>query len=317
MLVKLNLKKYSLPKTYVRNGEQCLLDPIRKKLVLKTPEEIVRQKIVCFLQDKMKIPKDKIELEIPMKYYKKRARGRADIIVSAYTENNKFIPVFLVECKAPNVSLTDKVFQQVRKYDEIIYANTVAITNGKYFIIKSWDQETKIYRDLEELPTYKDLVNKKDLVFDKTEYNPWKRPEFKDKYDDCTIKEFIDYQWIGVDTPKKLYPFLINLAGCIQDDTEKLKPQIINGIKIIKDGGIRYTEYGNAGGGRLTGLYRYFIIEDDEGNNQIISMTTMGLPSLKDHPTFGNQRGKTTLIVAIDDLCLSRQNYIEWPYKNT
>ncbi|GAB6098956.1 hypothetical protein JCM16358_08350 [Halanaerocella petrolearia] len=293
MLLKTDLKKYDLPKTYIRNGKECFLDPIREKLIIKTPEEIIRQKIIKFLQDKIKVPKGKIELEIPMSYYKKRARGRADIIVSAYTEDNKFVPVLIVECKAPNVHLTDEVFKQVRKYDEIIYADTVAITNGNYFIIKSWDYEKEIYRSLDKLPTYKDLIDKKNLVFDTSEYKPWKRPDFNKINNDEVVEEFINNGWLSENSSDMLRPFFINLAGCIQNENNKLSSQKINEISLIEDGGIRFTSFSNASGGSWTGLYRYFIIEDKSKNNQIISISIMAGGYSKSP--------KTVLVVAIDD----------------
>ncbi|GIW49000.1 MAG: hypothetical protein KatS3mg079_476 [Caloramator sp.] len=71
-------------------------------------------------------------------------------------------------------------------------------------------------------------------------------------------------------------------------------------LKIIEDGH-RYTSFGNAGGGIWEGDYRYFILEDEQGNNQIISMSIFGSLKCTDHPQFGNRNGNTIFVVSIDD----------------
>ena len=78
---ELNLDKYDIADDYLRLGKQCIFDNTREMLVIKTPEEIVRQKIVCYLKDKMKVPAQMIEVEVPLSHFRKNAKGRADIVV--------------------------------------------------------------------------------------------------------------------------------------------------------------------------------------------------------------------------------------------
>ena len=52
-----------LPPIYHRNGKDCYLDPIRQKLIYITPEETVRQKVISYLTDTLKVPSDMIVLE--------------------------------------------------------------------------------------------------------------------------------------------------------------------------------------------------------------------------------------------------------------
>ncbi len=93
--------------------------------------------------------------------------------------------------------------------------------------------------------------------------------------------------------------FKLNLSSCFQDDEELLEPQEINGVKIIKDGGLRYTDFGNAAGGNFAGIYRYFIV-DNNGNNDIVSMNIFALGKCVNDPVFGNRKGQSSIVVAID-----------------
>ncbi|WP_427340838.1 type I restriction enzyme HsdR N-terminal domain-containing protein [Caloranaerobacter sp. DY30410] len=301
MYKRINLEKYKIPIDYKRLNNSCVFDPIRKKLIIATPEEIVRQKIIKFLINEMDVPEDMIGVEIPMKYFKNRARGRADIIVYGRDDKNYFVPVMIVECKAPDVPLTDKVLSQVMKYDEIILADTIMVTNGNELVIQSYNYDKKDYFYLKEFPNYRDLINKKNLVYD-CEKVELKRPKFSEITDPEIIDAYLELGLIGEDTPKELYKFIINLNGLFINTNEKLNVKIIkdNKIKILKDGGLRYTTFGNAAGGNWSGLYRYFIIEDDKKNNQIISIGVFGTMKCENDPVFGNRKGTTSLTVAVD-----------------
>ncbi|RFB12726.1 hypothetical protein DZB84_18420 [Bacillus sp. HNG] len=153
------LDKYPLPVEYKRKNKQCFLDPIRNILILKTPEEIVRQRMVSFLQDKLKVPKEMIMLEEPMTYFKKGAKGRADIIVYRKEEDGLY-PVILIECKSPNVELTDDIFEQAVRYDQIVLADAIVLTNGNKMEWYGWNEKEEQYVSLAKIPTYQELLEK-------------------------------------------------------------------------------------------------------------------------------------------------------------
>lgn len=296
----INFDKYDLGRTYFRAGKRCLFDLIREILIVETPEEIIRQKFVRYLIEELKVPKSKIEIEVPMTHFKKGARGRADIVVYGENKEGDNIPIILIECKAPNVPLIDEVWFQAYNYDDILGADFIIITNGNYTYGAVWDKEDEEYYFVEELPSYQQLLSGGQFKFVYNDLEGWKRPNFSEITDPKTVEEFFELGWIGEGTEEYLYPLIINLAGFIQDTDTKFSPFNMEGINIIEDGD-RYTSFGNAAGGSWEGDYRYFILEDKEGNNQIVSISIFGSLKCTKHPKFGNRKGHTTLIVAIDD----------------
>lgn len=269
---------------YYRKNKRCIFDPIRKMLIIESPEEIIRQKFIRYLIDKLKVPESKIGVEVPMSDFKKYARGKADIIIYGEDEDGYHIPMVIIECKAPDVPLTDEVWFQAYKYDNILGTGLIIITNGKYTYGALWDEDDEQYYFIEELPKYKQLLSQRGFGFIPKE----------------TIEEAFESRCIGEDTDENLYPLIINLMELIFERSNGFDPINIGGLKIIKDG-YRYASFGNAAGGDFSDNYKYFLIEDAEGENQIISLSIFSLLKCIDHPIFGNRNGYTTLVVGIDD----------------
>lgn len=87
MRIQEELDKILLPKQYRRNGKNCFLDPYRKRLIEETPEEIVRQRIAKYCEEKLKVPAEYIMLEMPMSKYVPGEKGRADIVIHKKKED--------------------------------------------------------------------------------------------------------------------------------------------------------------------------------------------------------------------------------------
>lgn len=114
-----DIKPYFPTKVLKRNRKNSLFDPIRKKLILHTPEEMVRQAFIQFLIKKKGVPQDMIEVEVPMSYFSRNAKVRADTIVNTI-QNKKLVPILVVECKSLHTTLIDEVFDQVYDYEEVL-----------------------------------------------------------------------------------------------------------------------------------------------------------------------------------------------------
>jgi len=297
MYHEINLDKYKINCNYKRNYKKCIFDPIREMLIIATPEEVVRQKIIQFLHDEMNVPRQMIEVEVPLSHFKEKAKGRADIVVFGLDSNKERIPLVVIECKAS--ILNDYTIDQVTRYDSVLGANTIITTNGKF--IKIMNKHGKSYRNLAAIPTYNQLIKQKELVYVEDENDNWERPDFCNIHTNESSECFINNGWISESTDKSKYPILVNLTGFIQDDRQRLEPQQLMGIKIIQDGGIRYFSFGNAAGGVWSGHYRYFVVEDGQGNHQIVNISILASATHINDPVFGNRRGNTTLVVAVDD----------------
>lgn len=295
----LKINQYAPKKIFKRNRKKYVFDPIRKKLILQTPEEIVRQKFIQYLIIEKGVPQNMIEVEVPMSYFVPNAKGRADIIVSTL-ENDVRIPVLIVECKSHGTPLIDKVFNQVYDYEDLLYANTIAVTNGVELFVESWNEESDCYIPLQELPNYTDLLNENNYKFISSEPFVYKKRKYED-FNKKEVLEFYNGHFLGI-TDERLYSFIVNLNELFWDDTLKIPYKELYGVKYIEDLGVRYTKFGNVAGYDWTGDYRSIIVEDKKGSHQIVSLAILG----------------GYLIVAIDNdkyshnsLQLFIQNFIE------
>lgn len=147
LLSPLNLPPYPFQITE-RNGQFFVFDEIRKKTLLLTPEEWVRQHFVQFLVAQKKYPKSLIQLEGGLKLH--GMKKRSDILVY----NSSAEKILLVECKAPSVKITQAVFDQIARYNMVHHVPILAVTNGlEHYYCKINFEEEK-YFFLEELPDY-------------------------------------------------------------------------------------------------------------------------------------------------------------------
>src|SRR3978361_1900184 len=123
MLQPLQLPPYPF-KITEHNGQLTLFDDIRKKHILLTPEEGVRQHFVQYLINQKGYPKTLIKLEGGLKLYGNAKR--TDIVVF----NSWGEKILLIECKAPSVNIDQKVFDQVARYNMVHKVSLLAVSNG-------------------------------------------------------------------------------------------------------------------------------------------------------------------------------------------
>lgn len=121
--IALNFPPYQF-RTTIQNGTELIFDRNRKKYVPLTPEEWVRQHLISYLTEYHHIPIGLIGVEVSFTFNK--VNHRADLIV--YSKNGS--PLLLAECKAPEVSITNAVIEQVARYNYILNAEYLLVTNG-------------------------------------------------------------------------------------------------------------------------------------------------------------------------------------------
>ena len=134
-------------------GERTLIfDGIRKKYVALTPEEWVRQHLIHYLIWEKNYPASLISVETPLKYA--RMGKRSDVLVS--DRNGQ--PLILAECKAPEVAITQRVFEQIAVYNLAIQAPCLMVTNGLQHYCMAAATESLPARFLNEVPDYGNLL---------------------------------------------------------------------------------------------------------------------------------------------------------------
>jgi len=147
MLTPLNLPPYPF-KITDQNGQLFLFDEIRKKEVVLTPEEWVRQHFVQYLINEKKFPRGLIRLEGGLTLNTKAKRS--DIVIF----NNRGEKILMVECKAPSVKITQKVFDQIARYNIVHRIRFLAVTNGLQHYYCKIDFENNRFDFIENLSDY-------------------------------------------------------------------------------------------------------------------------------------------------------------------
>lgn len=114
------------PQYVFRDGAKLLWNPILKKAFVDLPEERVRLQLIEYLILETDFPSSRISFEAPVNLPGDKSSSRTDIICF----NKEFKPHLLVECKAPEVSLTEKASIQIARYNQKINAPLLLISNG-------------------------------------------------------------------------------------------------------------------------------------------------------------------------------------------
>ena len=144
---KLKFKNYKLK---IKNKENKLyvFDEIRKKNILLTPEEWVRQNCVKFLINEKKYPKSLISIEKKLSI--NSLTKRYDIVVF----NSDGYVTIIVECKSPKVKISQKTFDQISIYNLAFQSKYFMITNGLSHYFCELDHSNNRLFFIKELPTY-------------------------------------------------------------------------------------------------------------------------------------------------------------------
>jgi hypothetical protein len=144
---KLNFPSYTFR---FKNSENktAIFDEIRKKFIILTPEEWVRQHVVRFLVEEKQYPKSLINVEKVLLV--NGLRKRYDIVVF----NPDGSIHILVECKAPEVKITQITFDQIARYNMTMKSNFMMVSNGLNHYFCQMDYENEKYQFHPELPVY-------------------------------------------------------------------------------------------------------------------------------------------------------------------
>lgn len=150
MFTKLNLPTYSF-RTRQEGDKLKIFDEIRKKFLVLTPEEWVRQNFIRYLVDEKSFPASLMAVETGLQL--NGNQFRADLLV--YNKQGK--PWLIVEFKAPEVKITQKTFDQIARYNLTFEVPFLIVSNGLEHYCCQVDFEAKDYRFFREIPRFSDL----------------------------------------------------------------------------------------------------------------------------------------------------------------
>ncbi len=130
-----------------------ILDVFRKKFVRLTPEEWVRQNFARYLIEAGAYPLGLMGIE--MQFAHNRLKRRTDILV--HDRHGK--PVMIVECKAPEVELNEKVFEQISDYNRKFRVPYLVVTNGNHHYACRFSGDFLKWDYLLVIPLYNELIS--------------------------------------------------------------------------------------------------------------------------------------------------------------
>ena len=150
-MYELNLPKYGI-KIKNDKGHQSIFDVLRRKFVALTPEEWVRQHFVHFLIEHKGYPKALMANEIQL------AIGNKKLRCDSVLYDRTLKPRMIIEYKAPTVSITQKVFDQITIYNMLLHVDYLVVSNGIKHYCCRMDYANQKYLFLEDIPDYQNLL---------------------------------------------------------------------------------------------------------------------------------------------------------------
>lgn len=145
---KLNLPTYKF-RLKSNDNKTFIFDNLRKKYLVLTPEEWVRQHFVRFLMEGKKYPATLIAIEKQLII--NNLKKRTDIVIFS----SDGTPNIIVECKAPKIKIAQDTFDQIARYNLKLNANYLIVTNGLEHYFCQLDKENETYIFLRDIPDYK------------------------------------------------------------------------------------------------------------------------------------------------------------------
>lgn len=151
MLPILNLPQFPL-KITKKDNQLFVFDVFRKKKVLLTPEEWVRQHLLWHLVENLDFPKGLMAVEYGIKV--NQLNRRCDAVVF---DRNRH-PVMILECKAPHIQIDERTFGQIAQYNFKLNVDFLFLSNGLQHIVAKIDRSNKKIIYLPAIPNYAQIT---------------------------------------------------------------------------------------------------------------------------------------------------------------
>ncbi len=148
---QLNLPECQLNIRKNEKGALVVMDPLRNRFVALTPEEWVRQHFVQFLINHKEFPAALMGNEVSL--LQNGIKRRCDTLVG----DAQGSPLMIVEYKAPHIAITQAVFDQIVRYNMVLQARYLVVSNGMQHYCCRINIAQKSYQFLPDIPNYSQL----------------------------------------------------------------------------------------------------------------------------------------------------------------
>ncbi len=149
-MIPLNLPSFDIKLQGSREHPR-ILDVLRRRYVTLTPEEWVRQSFIHYLIEHLSYPRSLLANEVALRVGDKQLRADS-VLYDMHLQ-----PKMIIEYKAPNVPISQRVFEQIAAYNILLHVDYLVVSNGLNHYCCKMDYENKKYLYLDHIPRYEDL----------------------------------------------------------------------------------------------------------------------------------------------------------------
>jgi len=134
-----------------KDGKKWIFDRFRRKYVVLTPEEWVRQNFLTWLTTEKAYPVSLLRVESNLMLGK--SMWRFDAVF--FRKDGR--PAVIIECKAPDVLIGPESFEQIARYNQLLKADYLMVTNGERHYCCKMDYHTRSWIFLQDIPDWKTI----------------------------------------------------------------------------------------------------------------------------------------------------------------
>jgi predicted type IV restriction endonuclease len=135
----------------VKDGKNMIFDILRKRYVIITPEEWVRQHFIHYLINNKHYPQTFLANEVGLQL--NGTKKRCDTVLY----DKRLIPQMIIEYKAPHINIAQKVFDQIARYNIVMKVDYLIVSNGMMHYCCKMNYQEQTYSFLTDIPNYEEL----------------------------------------------------------------------------------------------------------------------------------------------------------------
>lgn len=151
-MLELNLPKYLIKIYKDKSDNLKVFDPLRKKYVALTPEEYVRQHFINYIVNHLHYPIGLTSNEVTINL--NNTTKRCDTVVF----KKDGTPLMIIEYKAPNIEIDQNVFDQIVRYNMVLHADYLVVSNGIQHYCCKINYNKNSFQFIPQIPTYEELL---------------------------------------------------------------------------------------------------------------------------------------------------------------